>query len=143
MEREDYQKLYTDLCNELSTLKARRTQIETDLGDLNMQIERLDKATDHLAALAGYARMFANDLSELGITDAVHEVLDPEQRLSVAEIKAKMEAGGFDFSKYSAPNSSISTILRRLVDAGKAEPEKEGWKTFYKAIKAKEEDIPF
>lgn len=143
MEKDDYGKLYNNLTHELVALKERRTQIETDLGDLNKQIESLDKATDYLAVLAGYARMFTNDLSELGITDAVHEVLDPEQRLSVAEIKAKMEVGGFDFSKYSAPNSSISTILRRLIDAGKAEPEKEGWKTFYKATKAKEEDIPF
>src|SRR5437762_3365983 len=83
MEKEDYGKLYHDLCDELNALKERRTHMETELGDLNMQIEKLDKATDYLAALAGHARIFAHDLSELGITDAVTEVLDPQQRLSV------------------------------------------------------------
>lgn len=140
MEKEDYGKLYNDLLEELTALKDRRTQIETDLSELNMQIDRLDKATDYLAALAGYARLFTNDLSQLGITDAVLEVLDPNERLSVAEIKTKMEEGGFDFSKHSAPNSSISTILRRLVEAEKATIEKDGWKAFYRGVP---EQVPF
>jgi hypothetical protein len=72
--------------------------------------------------------------ANLGITDAVRGVLSPTTRMSAAEVKAEMEKRGFDFSKYSAPDASVRTILKRLVEAKKAGFEKEGYKIFYKYL---------
>ena len=141
MNRDGYVKIYMQLLSRIGELKGRRAELEAALGDTVHEIENIKKAIDHLAPLAGM--MYdEKDVSNMGITDAVRHVLDPKERLSVAEIKAKMEEQGFDFSSYNAPNASIHTILKRLVDAGKAELEKDGWNSFYKYLPT-DEDIPF
>jgi hypothetical protein len=137
----DYKKVYSDLSGRLSELKDQRAILEANLGDIVKEIERLTASIGFLSPLAGYA-FWPENIVGLGITDAVRSVLDPNDRLSVAEIKDRMAKRGFDFSSYSAPNASIHTILKRLVEAEKAAVEKEGWKTYYKLV-MNDEDIPF
>ena len=139
----DYQDMHRSLTEQLHDLKDQRAETEATLGDLSKQIQSLEITIKHIGLLAGYVEESSdNSLAGIGITDAVRHVLDLKERFSVAEIRTRMEARGFDFSGYSAPNSSISTTLRRLVEAGKAEMEKVGWKTFYK-YRPTDAEMPF
>jgi len=137
----DYKTIYDELSSKIAELWQTRTELEVRLGDITKELESLQQTLAHLGPLAGYTSG-PDSLIELGITDAVRGVLDSKTRMSAAEVKAKMEERGFDFSKYSAPDASVRTILKRLVEAGKADVEKEGWKTFYKYLPT-DEEIPF
>jgi hypothetical protein len=131
----DYPAMYEQLAAQLGELAQQRTDLEVQLGDINKQIESIQETLTHLAPLAGYVSMSEFDsCANLGITDAVRGVLSPTTRMSAAEVKAEMEKRGFDFSKYSAPDASVRTILKRLVEAKKAGFEKEGYKIFYKYL---------
>jgi hypothetical protein len=136
----DYKDIYELLAIQLSNLQETRAELEAKLGDVRKEMEGLEETMGRLAPLAGYSD--PNSVAELGITDAVRGVLDPKTRMSAAEVKAKMEERGFDFSEYSAPDASVRTILKRLVEAKKAEVEKEGYKTFYKYLPT-DGEIPF
>lgn len=146
MTEPDYKKIYADLTSRVSQLCHNRDELELQLGDIKTQIANLRHTLRHLGPLAGYTYE-VESLSDLGITDAVRSVLDPGSKLSSRDVKERMEARGFDFSKYSVPDASIRTILKRLVDAKPAQAivEKEGWKTFYSGvpIEISDEDIPF
>jgi hypothetical protein len=137
----DYKSLYFEMGSKLDELQQKRTDLEVQLGDVTTEIRSLEAMRRYLAPLAGFG-IFEESVAELGITEAVRAVLNPTDRMSAAEIKAKMEQKDFDFSGYSAPDASIRTILKRLVEAGKAEVEKEGHNTFYKLLYT-DEDIPF
>ena len=136
----DYKNIYEQLAIQLCSLQETRAELEAKLGDIRKEMEGIDETMSRLAPLAGYSD--PNSVAGLGITDAVRGVLDPTIRMSAAEVKTKMEERGFDFSDYSAPDASVRTILKRLVDAKKAEVEKEGYKTFYKYL-VTDEEIPF
>jgi len=138
----NYLEMYEKLQNQLSELVQQRTDLENELGDISKKIESLQLTLMNLGPLAGFPITEFDGIGSLGITDAVRAVLDPQNRLSPAEVKTTMEARGYDFSKYSAPDASIRTILKRLVEAGKAEEEKEGHKIFYRYLPT-DEEIPF
>ena len=143
METPDYSSIYSELAKQRVRLAETRTELEVKLGDVKTEIQRLDETMSHLAPLAGFLFLADPDsVVGLGITEAVRAVLDKEVRMSAAEVKTKMEQRGFDFSDYSAPDASIRTVLKRLVEAKKAEVEKEGWKTFYKYL-PRDDEIPF
>ncbi len=137
----DYKTIYEVLSSKVSELWETRTELEVRLGDINKELESLEETMSHLGPLAGYTSG-PDSIVELGITDAVRAVLDPKIRMSPADVKAKMEERGFDFSKYSAPDASVRTILKRLVEAKKAEQEKEGHKIFYRFLPT-DDEIPF
>jgi hypothetical protein len=137
----DYKAIYDQLAAKVAELWQTRTELEVRLGDIGKELESLEETMSHLSPLAGYTSE-ADSIGNLGITDAVRGVLDLKTRMSAAEVKAKMEEKGFDFSKYSAPDASVRTILKRLVEANKAAVEKEGYKTFYK-YQLTDEEIPF
>ncbi len=143
MERADYDAIYAKLGNERRALENRRADLEATLADITKQIESLQETMINLAPLAGYT-FYEESVAKLGITDATRKVLGLESDvwMSVSEIKAKMIGLGYDFSKYSAPDASIHTTLKRLVEADKAESKKEEWRIFYK-FKETDEDIPF
>jgi hypothetical protein len=135
--------MYDELATKFSELFQQRNELELQLGDINKQLESIRETMSHLAPLAGYSAWIEPDtLAHVGITDAARSVLHPANKMSTAEVRAEMEKKGFDFSKYSAPDACIRTVLKRLVDAGKAEQEKEGHKIFYKYIPT-DEEIPF
>ena len=138
----DYQDIYLGLSRKLGELEQTRTELEVQLGDVANEIKCIKETVRHLAPLAGFGPPEPDNVADLGITDAVRAVLDPNVRMSAAEVKSKMEQQGFDFSRYSAPDASIRTILKRLVEAKKAEVEKEGYNTFYKLLYT-DEDIQF
>jgi len=141
MENTDYQGIYENLRKRLGQLEDRRAEVEAELGDLTSEINRLNETLSHLAPLAGY--VFDTDsVAGLGITEAVRGVLDRTERMSVADVIAKMEERGFDFSQYSAPTASVRKILSRLVTAERAKVEKDGWRTFYLFLVTKD-DMPF
>jgi hypothetical protein len=150
MDTPDYPTIYAELAVKLGELENEQAELEGKLGDISAQIDSLRHTLNHLAPLAGYtADPFSEDVSSLGITDATEAVLSATNKMSAAEVRAKMQEQGFDFSKYSAPDATVRTILSRLVDGDKATVEKDGWKTFYKRKAApqgpeiSEGDIPF
>jgi hypothetical protein len=143
MDKAEYETMYAQLGKERRALENRRAEMEANLADISKQIESLQETMSNLAPLAGYT-LFEESLAKLGITDATRKVLslESEEWMSVSEIKTKMTDLGYDFSKYSAPDASIHTTLKRLVEAEKAESKKEEWRIFYK-FKGTDEDIPF
>jgi len=140
MDQNDYQTIYEQLSSRLIDLTNRRNDEELALADLSKEIENLEETMSHLAPLCGYVFNPTN-LSNLGITQAVRLVLSTEERMSVADIRKKMEERGFSFTSYSAPAATLHTVMRRLVDAGDVKSEREGYKVFYTSLK--EAEIPF
>lgn len=139
MEAKDFWTWYTALQEHLNALCNERTEVEVKLADLSKQIEHIEMTMRHLAPLTG---VMGEDIVELGITDAVRFVLDTKVRLSPAEVRAKMQEKGYDLSKYSAPDATVRTILKRLVKDKKAEEEKEGRNVYYKWLMM-DDEIPF
>jgi hypothetical protein len=142
MTEPNYRAIYEELSAKVAELWQLRTELEVKLGDITKELESLEETLAHFGPLAGYGPSEFDPLITLGITDAVRSVLSPTTRMAPSEIKASMEQRGFDFSKYSAPDASVRTILKRLVEAGKASFEKEGHKIFYKYA-VTDEEIPF
>ena len=130
----DYKSIYSSLSSQYNELNEMRTELEVRLGDLNKELESIEKTLAQLSSLAGYAYSGNGSIADLGITEAVRFVLDKAVRMSATEVRMKMAERGFDFSKYSAPDASIRTILKRLVDSKKAEAEKEGYRIFYRSL---------
>jgi hypothetical protein len=146
MAEPDYKKMYAELSTRVHELSTQRDELELQLGEITTQLANLHRTLNHLSPLAGHTFAVEN-ISNLGITDAVRAVLKPDTKMSAGDVREKMQEKGFDFSKYSAPDASVRTILKRLVDAKPAQAvvEKEGWKTYYRAvpIEISDEDIPF
>jgi hypothetical protein len=143
MIKSEYEAIYQRLLGERMDLEKQRAAIEASLADLTKEIESLNQTMGNLAPLAGYD-FDDQSIANLGITEATRKVLalDRDAWMSVNEIKTKMSELDYDFSKYSAPDASLHTTLKRLVDAGRAEFKKEEWKIFYK-FKQTDDDIPF
>ena len=143
----DYKGIYSQFANKVAELAQQRNELEVQLGDITKELESLEETLARLAPLAGYGPSEFDSIAKIGITDAVRAVLDSKHRMSAAEVKAKMEERGFDFSKYSAPDASVRTILKRLEVAKQAVVEKAGYKIYYKSppieIEISDEDIPF
>jgi metal-dependent amidase/aminoacylase/carboxypeptidase family protein len=52
------------------------------------------------------------------LTEACRRILESSEALTPVQLRAKLDEGGFDFSKYSSnPLSAIHTILRRLIQS--------------------------
>jgi hypothetical protein len=141
MEAKDYMSWYEQLGNQLSDLSDERTELEVRLADINKQIEHIQNTMHGLGPLTGMISP-VDDFTDLGITDAVRSVLDCTNRMSATDVRTKMQARGYDLSKYSAPDATVRTILKRLIEAGKAQAEKEGHKVFYKYLPT-DDEIPF
>ena len=142
MERKDYLLWYAALEQEFSALRDQRIELEVQLQEISKKMEHIQSTMNHLAPLAGTVPAVFEDIKDLGITDAVRSVLDPTKKKSATEVRNEMQTAGFDFSKYVAPDATVRTILKRLVDAEKAYEEKEGHKVFYR-YKPTDEEIPF
>lgn len=145
-EQERYRAIYDQLNERLQVLTIRRDEAELSLGDLKKEISSLEETLTYLAPLSGYIFNPTN-LGNVGITEAVRTVLNLEapERISVSDLKKKMEDHGFSFESYSSPGATLHTVLRRLADAGEVKLEKDGYKVFYLPVQQEisDEDIPF
>jgi hypothetical protein len=147
MKAEDFGKTWKEVFMERSALLNHRTNLETELIELRNKIAHLDEVLNHLAPLAGL--MYANEeeISSLGITDAIRSILKRSgERLSPQDIRRLLSEKGYDLTGLSAPMASIYKILSRLVDdSQEVEREKEGGRVYYrwKHPPITDEDIPF
>jgi hypothetical protein len=147
MDTQDFGQTWRQLYGEKEVLTERRTNLENELIELRTQITHLDEVLDHLAPLAGMIYASGEDLSALGLTDAIRRVIsDATGRISPRDVHQKLASSGYDLSALTAPMASIYKILARLSDSGEIVREKEdGGKVFYKSkpIEISDEDIPF
>lgn len=152
MKQIDYARWWKEIEDEKSSLVDRRTNLETELGDINTQITHLNEVLNHLAPLAGVP--VGNGLSGLGITDAIRNVLeDSSDAMSPSDVRETLTRRGFDLSGHSAPMSSIYKILGRLADDSSTNVVREkvdGGRVFYRHVKPNyanvgitDDDIPF
>jgi hypothetical protein len=141
MASNEYSVTYDAYMNRLQFLREKQTELELQLEEVSREADALDGIVKHLAPLTGRT-ILAEDVTSLGITNAVRSVLEVTQRRSAGEVKQKLEGAGFDLSKYTAPDQTIRKVLTRLVESGKAAVEKEGWKTYYTSVPT-DDEIPF
>ena len=143
MEQHELKQTWFQLNRERARLSNKRTDLETELSEVNNNLAHLEEVLNHLAPLSGLH--FEQTIAGLGITDAIRFVLKAaDQRLSAADVRRSLTEQGFDFSGHTAPNASIYKVLNRLVAAEEVEREKdeEESRVYYK-WKPTDEDIPF
>jgi hypothetical protein len=124
--------VWRTLSEQLSAAQDKRASLEIQLRETDVEVARLNKALANVAALLGFHS--AEDISSLGITDAIRRVVNSAQsRMSAAEVREALSKHGFDLSGYQNPMASIYKILARLQENGELDIEREGWAAFYKA----------
>jgi hypothetical protein len=148
VDQSDYITKWRELWEEKNLLMGRRTDLETELGDINTQVKHLTEVLNHLAPLAGVP--VGNDLSGLGITDAIQHVLEHSANaMSPSDVREALTRKGFDLSGHSAPMSSIYKILGRLAGDATSKivrEEADGGRVFYRHTSPdviSDDDIPF
>ena len=143
MEQQQLKDTWFELNRERARLVNQRTDLETELSEVNNKLAHLAEVLNHLAPLSGMN--FEETISGLGITDAIRSILKhANERLSAADVRRSLTEQGFDFTGHTAPNASIYKVLNRLVTAEEVEREKdeESSRVYYK-WKITDEDIPF
>lgn len=149
MEQSDYKAMWLKLFEESHELLNERTRLENELNDLSAKLHNVERTLEHLRPLAGIT---GDDLSGVGLTDAIRAVLKKAtERMSANDVRHSLSAKGFDLSRYTSPMSSIYTVLGRLSeDGGEVIREKEGNQVFYRwaennfsPTEISDDDIPF
>jgi len=103
----EYRRALEAATKEYEDLARQRAEIDTRLAQLTQTMAGLMR-------LCGYTPTVP-----LGLTDACRLVLRAAGHpLTVAEIRAMLDATGFDLSKYSNDLAAIHTILKRLNQTG-------------------------
>jgi len=126
---EDVRSAYLTLTNRLAAAQSKRTDLETEMRDVEAEIANLKKAIHRVAVLLGSHH--DEPISEMGITDAVRSVIGL-QPISPTQVREELAKHGFDLGSYENPMASIYKILARLAEAGELEATKDGWNTFYR-----------
>lgn len=109
MTQSDYRRALDAAIQEYERLSRQRAEIDQRLAQLVQTIGNLSRLCNLTPTVA------------LGLTDACRMILKVAGHpLTVAEIRAQLEAMGFDLSKYSNPLASIHTVLKRLCQASEA-----------------------
>jgi hypothetical protein len=117
---------------ELARLLRQRQEIDHKIGQLQPLISHLEglcrELGDRTAKEAAAKVELTTGLTELART-TLEEFGLP---LTASQLKARMEAKGFDFSKYTSPLAILHTVLNRLVKSGKVKvvPQKGGKKSY-------------
>lgn len=148
MDAQDFAKTWHEVNKERFDLLNQRTTLETELSEVKTKISHLSEVLNHLAPLAGL--MYANEenISTLGLTDAIRSILkrSSDERMSPQDVRTRLGERGYDLSGLSAPMASIYKILTRLVDdSEEVEREREDGRVYYrwKSTPITDEDIPF
>ena len=117
---------------ELAGLLRQRQEIDQKIAQLQPLLSHLEglcrELGDRAAKEAAAKVELTTGLTELART-ALEEAALP---LSASDLKTRMEAKGFDFSKYTSPLAILHTVLNRLVKSGKVKvvPLKGGKKSY-------------
>src|SRR6202040_3363233 len=117
MKPENFAKTWERLIAERNALLHRSTNLETELFELRRKITHLNEAVNHLAPLAGMEYVHEDNISALGLTDAIRTVLkNSDVQMSPHDIRRTLKEKGYDLTGLSAPMASIYKILSRLAD---------------------------
>jgi hypothetical protein len=109
----------------------KRSELEIEMRDLDVEIANLRKASANVLAAMGMA--IGQDISDLGITDAIRRVTALKQdRMTANQVREELEKKGFSLSGYDNPMASIYKILTRLAQGNELGVEKEGSSVYYK-----------
>jgi hypothetical protein len=104
---------------ELARLLRNRQEIDHKIAQLQPLISHLEglcrELGDRVAKEAAIKVELTTGLTELARTTLEEAALP----LSTRELKTRMEAKGFDFSKYASPLATLHTVVNRLVNSGK------------------------
>ena len=104
---ESYRRALQEAIREYQRLSRERTRLD----------ERLVQLVQSISTLAKLCRL--TPTVQLGLTDACRMALRAAGHpLTAGEMRAQLDAMGFDCSKYSNPLASIHTVLRRLCRSG-------------------------
>jgi hypothetical protein len=117
---------------ELAGLLKQRQVFDRQMAQLQPIINHLEGLCRELGDRAAKENAAKVELTT-GLTELARVTLEEAYMpLSASEVKKRMEAKGFDFSKYSNPLASIHTVLKRLVKSRqvKVVPQKAGKKAY-------------
>lgn len=135
---EEYRRTLETATREYEQLLAERARLD----------ERLAKLAQTIGSLMRLCNL--TPTVSLGLTDACRMVLTAAGHpLSAVEVRAQLEAMGFDLARYTNDLASIHTVLKRLTHAGEADfvPRAHDrpayrWRTPAGAIALPREDMP-
>jgi DNA repair exonuclease SbcCD ATPase subunit len=116
----------------LAGLAKQRQHIDQKMAQLQPVINHLEGLCKELGEKVAHETATKVELTT-GLTELARITLkEAFVAVSAGELKKRMEAKGFDFSKYSSPLASVHTVLKRLVKSGqvKVVPQKGGKKTY-------------
>jgi hypothetical protein len=108
--RDDYRRALDAAVREYEALARRRAEIDERLAQLTQTIGSLTRLCNLTPTVS------------FGLTDACRLVLKAAGHpLTATEVRAQLDAMGFDLARYSNELASIHTVLKRLNQAGEAQ----------------------
>ena len=127
----------------VSALDAAVREYEQALADqaaLESRIAHLRQSILHLTKLCGY-----EPTVPFGLTDACKLVLRSARApLTAVGIRDRLQQIGFDLDRYANPLAAIHTTLKRMTEAGEAEPaHDEMSRTAYQPARAPKQSEAF
>jgi len=142
---------------ELEKLQAAKHNLESQISDVNAQLDAMTKTYNAIAPLVNEQPIPTiadvavsagiEVLKAAGISVAVRSLLDMNvsEDFTAALVRDRLGEKGWDWEKYVNPLSTVHTVLVRLVESGAAKESatKDGKKCFYSSrrISAKPEPI--
>ena len=113
-----------------------------DLATAEARVLKLREAVAALSALCSEepirlsAAALAGSVKDMGLTEAIRAVFLTDSRvwLGATEVKDQLDGRAFNWSSYSQPMSAIHTVLKRLHEADKLEPQTENGRTVYRLV---------
>jgi hypothetical protein len=103
---ENYRAALDAAIKEYEALGERRRDIDTRLAQLSQTISTLSRLVGLVPTVP------------LGLTDAIRLVMRAGVPMTPVEVRDRLDAIGFDTSKYSNDLAAIHTILKRLNESG-------------------------
>jgi hypothetical protein len=130
--KKEYGAIIHQLGTRLNELAEERDQIEVRRNELDIEITNLKVILSKLHLLLGQPEKF-EDLSTLGFTDAIRNVLETcsGAEISAVQVRDMLASRGFDLSQYGNPMASIYKILTRLKESKEIDSETRGNNVFY------------
>jgi hypothetical protein len=132
----NYKEFIDNAIAELSDLKEQRSHLELEKAQVEAKIAALVSTVEALAQvvdqdgnqrLTAFLRELGDASTSMGITDRIRLILRQnvnqsghQVALTVPAIRDKLQASGWDLSKYANALSTIHTISKRLVKGGEA-----------------------